>query len=244
MSRSVRHLKGYYNLMESAQRKNKTRDRVDGYYEMHHIIPKSFGGLDVASNKVLLTAKEHYIAHYLLTKFTKHGQNHKMVYAFNMMNTTDPSKGKHRKVNAKMYEENKIKKSKIMSKLMSNIERSDEWCKRISDSHKGKTHTKEHTAKVLKTRKETKSGSKVYKFYDEKNNLKFTCHGNYAKFCKENRLPRTPFRESFENCGTPIYQDIKFQRKQLEKLGMVHMVGWYCTIASPFKIRKETNEKI
>jgi 5-methylcytosine-specific restriction endonuclease McrA len=36
------------------------------YYELHHILPKSLGGLDLQENLVLLTAREHYIAHLLL----------------------------------------------------------------------------------------------------------------------------------------------------------------------------------
>ena len=36
------------------------------YYELHHILPKSLGGLDIKENLVLLTAREHYIAHLLL----------------------------------------------------------------------------------------------------------------------------------------------------------------------------------
>lgn len=38
------------------------------YGENHHIIPRSEGGSDDASNKVKLTAREHYIAHLLLAK--------------------------------------------------------------------------------------------------------------------------------------------------------------------------------
>lgn len=41
---------------------------LDGYCEKHHIQPKSLGGSDAKSNIVKLTAREHYIAHLLLTK--------------------------------------------------------------------------------------------------------------------------------------------------------------------------------
>lgn len=39
-----------------------------GYTEIHHIIPKSFNGNDCADNLVVLSAREHYLAHYLLLK--------------------------------------------------------------------------------------------------------------------------------------------------------------------------------
>lgn len=43
----------------------------DNYYESHHIIPKSLGGNNLSENIVLLTPKEHFITHLLLTKMTK-----------------------------------------------------------------------------------------------------------------------------------------------------------------------------
>jgi len=59
---------------------------TEGYYEGHHIIPKSQGGSDDASNIVYLTAREHFIAHWLLYKWlgTK-----EMSYAFRMMADVD-----------------------------------------------------------------------------------------------------------------------------------------------------------
>lgn len=38
------------------------------YYEKHHIIPHSLGGSDLDKNLVLLTAREHYLCHWLLVK--------------------------------------------------------------------------------------------------------------------------------------------------------------------------------
>lgn len=36
------------------------------YYESHHVVPRSLGGSDESANRVLLTAREHFIAHRLL----------------------------------------------------------------------------------------------------------------------------------------------------------------------------------
>lgn len=59
----------------------------EGYTEEHHIIPRSFGGSDNKSNLVLLTAREHYLAHYLLMKMQIKNSYHyfSMVKAFLMM---------------------------------------------------------------------------------------------------------------------------------------------------------------
>jgi hypothetical protein len=43
------------------------RKKGDGeYYESHHIVPKWMNGSNHKSNLVLLTAREHYLCHYLL----------------------------------------------------------------------------------------------------------------------------------------------------------------------------------
>jgi 5-methylcytosine-specific restriction endonuclease McrA len=41
------------------------------YIEKHHIIPKCLGGNDSEENLTRLTAREHYIAHWLLHKIYK-----------------------------------------------------------------------------------------------------------------------------------------------------------------------------
>ena len=42
--------------------------KKESHYEIHHIIPRCLGGADVKENYVKLTFREHYIAHWLLTK--------------------------------------------------------------------------------------------------------------------------------------------------------------------------------
>lgn len=59
----MNYLKVYCNLIRKAQQ----RQVVEGYIEKHHIFPISIFG---KNNKiVVLTAKEHYIAHALLEKY-------------------------------------------------------------------------------------------------------------------------------------------------------------------------------
>lgn len=49
--------------------KARNRDIPTCYTEVHHIRPRSLGGSDDKSNLVRLSYREHYIAHWLLTKF-------------------------------------------------------------------------------------------------------------------------------------------------------------------------------
>jgi len=66
----MNYIKTYNKLIIKA--KSESRKKSDGvYYEAHHIQPKSFGGKGdgrntIHPNIVLLTPKEHYIAHLLL----------------------------------------------------------------------------------------------------------------------------------------------------------------------------------
>ena len=93
----MNHKKVYDDLCFSRFKMN--RRKGDGnYYERHHIVPKWLGGGDSPDNLVLLTAREHYIAHYLLFK---HYQDKKSAAAFHKMNNT--INNNHR--DSKKYEE-------------------------------------------------------------------------------------------------------------------------------------------
>ena len=98
----------YHRIIASAQ----NRDVSEGYYERHHIIPRSLGGTDSKSNLVEVTAREHFILHYLLTKFTEGPDFRKMVNAFNMMNCS--SDGQHRYMNSRLYDANRKHMSETM----------------------------------------------------------------------------------------------------------------------------------
>lgn len=57
----------YTELMTSA----KERIAPEGYVENHHIIPRCLIQDDSKENNVTLTAREHFVAHWLLTKIYK-----------------------------------------------------------------------------------------------------------------------------------------------------------------------------
>ena len=72
----------WYNLIIKRAKSRMLDDKE--YYEKHHIIPKCIGGKD--DNVVLLTAREHYVCHILLTKmFDCSNKKRKMVYALMRM---------------------------------------------------------------------------------------------------------------------------------------------------------------
>lgn len=69
-----------------ARAKSESRSKKDSvYYENHHIIPRSLGGTDTPENLVLLTSREHYFCHRLLTRMTDGRNLSKMYSAFCFM---------------------------------------------------------------------------------------------------------------------------------------------------------------
>ena len=92
----------------------RAKDRVlNGYYERHHILPRSLGGLDISENIVCLTAREHFICHWLLTKFTVGESRDKMIYALRMMRTNNSGQRYTSKITARVYENLKTDYSEI-----------------------------------------------------------------------------------------------------------------------------------
>jgi hypothetical protein len=85
-----KYTKWYNAIIDNA--KTQPRQKKKGiYYESHHIMPKSLGGIE----EVLLTAKEHYICHLLLCKMFIGKNKYKMVNALIKM-AFSKSKGQHR----------------------------------------------------------------------------------------------------------------------------------------------------
>jgi hypothetical protein len=79
---------------------------ITTYQETHHIIPKSLGGSNKKENLVKLTAREHFICHWLLTKMVNE-PSHKasMQYAFfRMSQTNDTFTNQRYKVKSHHYE--------------------------------------------------------------------------------------------------------------------------------------------
>ena len=92
-----KYTKLYFAIVEKSQ----CEQRVKGerYYERHHIIPKCLGGNNAADNLVLLTAREHWICHYLLCKMNN---NPRLIFALNRMSQSNGSS--HQRYNSRLYQ--------------------------------------------------------------------------------------------------------------------------------------------
>ena len=163
---------------------NRKNNPVTGYTETHHIIPKSLGGTNDPKNLVALTAREHYICHYLLTKFTTGQDYYNMAYAFNLMNFDNSSlnRNNNRQINSILYENNRIK----ISEFMKGHDVPEETRNKISESlmgrfkgenspNWGKKLTPEIREKISKSKKGQSAG---------KNNPMYGVH----RYGKENPM--------------------------------------------------------
>lgn len=90
--------KWYFDIIKNAQE----RQSVEGYSEVHHIVPRCMGGKDAKSNLVTLTAREHFIAHCLLARMTEGHYKYKLHNAVNAF--FKMSKYGNRYTNSRLYE--------------------------------------------------------------------------------------------------------------------------------------------
>lgn len=67
----MNYKKIYDSLVEKAKVRGLNKSKHDGYFEIHHIVPRCLGGDNSNENLVMFTGREHFIAHMLLWKIYK-----------------------------------------------------------------------------------------------------------------------------------------------------------------------------
>ena len=109
--------KWYISITQNA----KTR-LLEGYSERHHIIPRSLGGTDNIDNLVDLTAREHFICHWLLTKMYTGQDKHKMLNALRMLRAENLNQKRYKtKITARVYANLKEEYAILQSKKFAGI---------------------------------------------------------------------------------------------------------------------------
>lgn len=159
----MNYLKVYCNLIRNAQQ----RQVVEGYTEKHHIFPVSIFGKN--DKIVVLTGREHYIAHALLERIylKRYGlrdqRTHKMICAHMMMG------GRDIYCNSHLYESSRERlRESLMGHPVSeetrekisyySSNRSEETLRKIGDARRGQKHTEEYKkymSEKLKGRKKS-----------------------------------------------------------------------------------------
>lgn len=122
----------YSRLINQAKSHNREKSQKN-YYERHHIIPKCFGGKNTKDNLVLLTAKEHYIAHRLLVEMQVPGTKkyYQMLNAFSFF-AAKSKKHKRTKISSRFYQEVKY----LLADRKRGVPRSEETKSKIRETKK------------------------------------------------------------------------------------------------------------
>jgi hypothetical protein len=129
----------YFKIIKRAQSRILSKDIK---VEIHHIVPRSLGGTNDATNLVALTLKEHWICHKLLVRFLNNPMHiRKMYNALYMMAVKD-----YRQINGRVYQsikENTVPWNKGLTGLyqppLNNAAK-----QKLSQLWKGKPRPQEH----------------------------------------------------------------------------------------------------
>lgn len=143
---SMNYQKIYENIIKKSKKENRIK-HVGIYYENHHIIPTCLNGNDKKENKVLLTAKEHFICHKLLLFI--YPNNEKIIWAFHRMCYN--KKCNNYIVSARDYAYARELLSNVLTGKApwnKNKHLSEEHRKNISKSSKGKSKSEETKQKM------------------------------------------------------------------------------------------------
>jgi hypothetical protein len=179
----MNYKKVYDNIIESAKEnalvRKEEKINCGVYFENHHIIPKFLGGRDDETNMVLLTAREHYICHWILYKINPCKEN---AFSWWMMSNNPGNK----------YHTDRKRQTS----------RSYEYAKKafslhIGDVHRGKPLSQEHKNKLSQSKKGDKNYMYGKKHTEErKKHLSEINKGEKNKFYGKTHTPEVRKRIS------------------------------------------------
>ncbi len=177
----------------------RSRERVlECYSEKHHIIPRCMNGSDDCSNLAVLTAREHFICHKLLTKI--YPNNSKIHYAFFGMCSL---KGKGQERDFKIT-------SHVFEFLRENLPKpTDETKKKISNIIKELWKDDDYRKKTIKARSEcwtdearNKHGEKLKETFNDpkiREKMRQAKLKNPVRYWKDKKRPQETLDKMSEN---------------------------------------------
>ena len=123
-----KYSKIYYSIMSNAMSRILP---TETYTEKHHIIPKSLGGNNSKDNIATLTAREHFICHWLLTKMVDGLQRQQMIHALSGMRRENKHQTRYyTKITSRVFEKLRQELALVTSLRFKN--------KPLSEEHKDK----------------------------------------------------------------------------------------------------------
>jgi hypothetical protein len=163
----MNYLKIHDNIILNAKNR-QIEDNI--YYERHHIIPKCMGGDNSIENLVKLTAREHFIIHWLLTLINP--KENSLKFAFWNMCQRGHSSNNRYVPSSRIYAWGRsqlkgIHKPEGFQSGVKNTfygkKHSEESLQKISESMKNRVFSEEHRRKLSESAKKRK-GNKPCKF--------------------------------------------------------------------------------
>lgn len=116
MYKENKYTKLYYKLIDRSIYRNWSK--APGR-ERHHIMPQSLGGSNDKSNLTYLSAREHFICHWLLVKMTDGEARSKMIYALMGMRAIGDTHQRYSSaITSRVYEKYRIEHANNHSKVM------------------------------------------------------------------------------------------------------------------------------
>lgn len=129
----MNYQKIYNALVDRAKLRGLDKSQHEGYFEIHHILPVALGGSNEPSNLVMVTGREHFIAHMLMWKAFPEDVSI-MRAAFMMSSRWQADRiGKGSAINSKTYEKLREEYATAVSEQVSGE----------NNPFYGKTHTEE-----------------------------------------------------------------------------------------------------
>jgi hypothetical protein len=153
------------------------------YYEKHHIVPRCWGGSDKQENLIHLTAREHYIAHWLLYRMRPNSNG--ISFAFWKMTFPGPKfTERDYKISSRAYSEAKQAMSKAQRERMTGF--------KVSEEHLIKWRKNKNSSKSvinIKTGEEFSNAKEVWRKYF-RNEITYSSFNYYMRGkIKNNGLP-------------------------------------------------------
>lgn len=143
MFNDSKYTRWYYQIIRRAQ----SRIIASKFYtETHHIIPKSLGGSDKTENLVRLTAREHFVCHWLLTKMVDGEWQKKMVYACKRMMHSKNSCQHRYKISSRIYENLKTQ----LNAALKNRHFTNEWKEKLKQAARRRADSEDVAAKEIR----------------------------------------------------------------------------------------------
>jgi hypothetical protein len=150
MFNNSKYTSWYYEIIANAKKASRKKGG-EVYYENHHVIPgcEPFNGSNRKENMVLLTGREHFLVHWLLTKMCDGVYKQKMQHAILRMTT----KTGKRIVTSWQYEIAKREHAIAVSSRKVTSETRAKLSESLKGKNVGKVYTEEHKANLRKAAK-------------------------------------------------------------------------------------------